>query len=73
MSGNVASAYSLHPSKCQMVCVCVCAHVNHFSFLQRKLNYVCSCHKLFPVGMMKTVFSLLFSKEHVEDGEGREG
>lgn len=69
MSGSVASAYSLHACKCQMVCVCLCVHVYHFLFLQK--NYVISGHKLFPVGMMK-LCSLLFSNEHVEDGERRE-
>lgn len=73
MSGNVASAYGLHASKCQIVCVCasvcVCMCII-FLFLQRKPNYVSSRHKLFPVGMMKLCLACCLVKSMWKMGKG---
>lgn len=52
------------------MCVCVCACVS-FLFFVVLAKETSLCHKLFPVGMKKLCRSLLFSKEHVEDGERR--
>lgn len=53
------------------LCVRICVHVYHVLFLQRKLNYVSSSTNFFLL-VWWNCFSLLFSKEHVEDGERRE-
>lgn len=66
---TASDTVSTSTCRCQNVCMCACMCIILFFVVLAKETSL--CHKLFPVGMKKLCCSLLFSKEHVEDGERR--